>query len=84
MPRKCNAGCSSPIRCGLRSERRSFDYPGLVDIGVIADALNRPDADDDICGPIPLIRLQHDALIARGIKAPRVHYAVFGPDLFEQ
>jgi nitric oxide dioxygenase len=84
MPLKCNAGCSSPIRCGLRSERRSFDYPGLVDIDVIADALNLPDADYYICGPIPLMRLQHDALIARGVKAPRVHSEVFDPDLFEQ
>jgi nitric oxide dioxygenase len=30
------------------------------------------------------MRLQHDALIARGIKEPRVHYEVFGPDLFAE
>jgi nitric oxide dioxygenase len=63
---------------------RDFDYPGLVDIDVIADAVMLPDADYYICGPIPFMRLQHDALIARGIKEPRVHYEVFGPDLFEE
>jgi nitric oxide dioxygenase len=63
---------------------RDFDYPGLVDIDVIADAIMLPDADYYICGPIPFMRLQHDALIARGIKEPRVHYEVFGPDLFSE
>jgi nitric oxide dioxygenase len=63
---------------------RDFDYPGFVDLDVIADAIMLPDADYYICGPIPFMRLQHDALIARGIKEPRVHYEVFGPDLFEE
>jgi nitric oxide dioxygenase len=63
---------------------RDFDYPGFVDIDVIADAIMLPDADYYICGPIPFMRLQHDALIARGIKEPRVHYEVFGPDLFAE
>jgi nitric oxide dioxygenase len=63
---------------------RDFDYPGLVDIDVIADAVMLPDADYYICGPIPFMRLQHDALIARGIPEPRVHYEVFGPDLFAE
>jgi nitric oxide dioxygenase len=63
---------------------RDFDFPGLVDIGRIADALMLPDADYYICGPIPFMRLQHDALIARGIKETRIHYEVFGPDLFAE
>jgi nitric oxide dioxygenase len=63
---------------------RDFDYLGFVDIEPIAGAILLPDADFYICGPIPFMRQQHDALIARGIKEPRVHYEVFGPDLFSE
>jgi nitric oxide dioxygenase len=61
-----------------------FDYRGLVDIGTIAASVLLPDADYYICGPIPFMRQQHDALIARGIAETRVHYEVFGPDLFAE
>jgi nitric oxide dioxygenase len=63
---------------------RDFDYRGLVDIGTIAASVLLPDADYYICGPIPFMRQQHDALIARGIRETRVHYEVFGPDLFAE
>jgi nitric oxide dioxygenase len=63
---------------------RDFDYPGMVDIDAVADQVLLPDADYYICGPIPFMRMQHDRLIARGIKEPRVHYEVFGPDLFAE
>jgi nitric oxide dioxygenase len=63
---------------------RDFDFRGMVDIGVIADAVLLPDADYYICGPIPFMRMQHDALISRAIREPRVHYEVFGPDLFAE
>lgn len=63
---------------------KDYDFPGIVDIDKIADAVKLADADYYICGPIPFMRLQHDALIARGIKEPKVHYEVFGPDLFAE
>lgn len=63
---------------------KDYDYPGLVDIDLIADQVLLPDADYYICGPIPFMRMQHDALLARGIKEPRIHYEVFGPDLFAE
>lgn len=63
---------------------RDFDFPGLVDIGRILEAILLPDADYYICGPIPFMRLQHDALIARGIRETHIHYEVFGPDLFAE
>jgi nitric oxide dioxygenase len=63
---------------------QDFDYPGFVDIDVIADQVLLPDADYYICGPVPFMRIQHDQLILRGIKEPRVHYEVFGPDLFAE
>jgi len=63
---------------------KDYDFPGIVDIDKIAGAISLADADYYICGPIPFMRLQHDALIARGIKEPKVHYEVFGPDLFAE
>ena len=63
---------------------KDFNFPGIVAIDKIADAIMLPDADYYICGPIPFMRLQHDALIARGIKEAKVHYEVFGPDLFAE
>lgn len=63
---------------------QDYDFAGIVDIDKIAAAIMLPDADYYICGPIPFMRLQHDALIARGIKEPKVHYEVFGPDLFAE
>ncbi|HEY1043072.1 MAG TPA: NO-inducible flavohemoprotein [Telluria sp.] len=63
---------------------RDFDYLGLVDLGVIADDILLPEADYYICGPIPFMRLQHDALLALGVREARVHYEVFGPDLFAE
>lgn len=61
-----------------------YDYPGMVDISLIADAVMLPDADYYICGPVPFMRMQHDALIGRGIKEAHVQYEVFGPDLFAE
>lgn len=63
---------------------KDYDYPGLVDIGLIAEKILLPNADYYICGPLPFMRMQHDALLAKGIKEPRIHYEVFGPDLFAE
>lgn len=62
----------------------NYDYPGLVDIDIIAEKVLLPDADYYLCGPIPFMRMQHDALMSKGIKEPRIHYEVFGPDLFAE
>lgn len=40
------------------------------------------DADVYLCGPLPFMQLQRRALVARGIPRERIHYEVFGPDLF--
>lgn len=61
-----------------------YDHAGIVDLGAIEDRVMLPDADYYICGPIPFMRMQHDALLARGVKEPRIHYEVFGPDLFAE
>lgn len=63
---------------------RDYDFAGLVDIEHVLEAVMLPDADYYICGPMQFMRIQHDALIAKGIKETRVHYEVFGPDLFSE
>lgn len=63
---------------------KDYDFAGLVDIDKIKDAAMLPDADYYICGPIPFMRMQHDALTAKGIPETRIHYEVFGPDLFAE
>ncbi len=43
-----------------------------------------PEADYYFCGPIPFMRSQHDAPCKLGIEEARIHYEVFGPDLFAE
>ncbi|WP_261538108.1 NO-inducible flavohemoprotein [Burkholderia multivorans] len=63
---------------------RDYDHAGLVDVNAIKDAILLEDADYYICGPVPFMRLQHDALKQLGIPEARIHYEVFGPDLFAE
>jgi nitric oxide dioxygenase len=63
---------------------RDFDHKGLVDVKAIKAAILLPDADYYICGPIPFMRMQHDALKDLGIREASIHYEVFGPDLFAE
>ncbi|MNT83724.1 Flavohemoprotein [compost metagenome] len=51
---------------------------------LIEKAVSLPDADYYICGPIPFMRMQHDALKNLGIHEARIHYEVFGPDLLAE
>ncbi len=37
-----------------------------------------------MCGPLPFMRISRATLIARGIPSERIHYEVFGPDLWAQ
>ncbi|KVQ84478.1 dihydropteridine reductase [Burkholderia multivorans] len=63
---------------------RDYDHAGLVDVNAIKDAILLPDADYYICGPVPFMRLQHDALKQLDIPEARIHCEVFGPDLFAE
>jgi nitric oxide dioxygenase len=65
-------------------EGRDYDHTGLVDIGLIKQTILLPDADYYLCGPIPFMRMQHDALKNLGIHEAKIHYEVFGPDLFAE
>lgn len=63
---------------------RDYDWPGLVDVKRIEKEVLLEGADYYICGPIPFMRMQHDALLSLGIPESRIHYEVFGPDLFAE
>jgi nitric oxide dioxygenase len=63
---------------------RDYDYAGLVDVNSIKNAVLIPDADYYICGPVPFMRMQHDALKELGVPEARIHHEVFGPDLFAE
>lgn len=63
---------------------QDYDYEGFVDVRQIADQILLEDADYYICGPVPFMRMQHDALMNLGVGEARIHYEVFGPDLFAE
>ncbi|GGF49233.1 flavohemoprotein [Aliidongia dinghuensis] len=63
---------------------RDYDHRGFVDLDMIKNSILVPDADYYICGPIPFMRMHHDALKKMGIPVARIHYEVFGPDLFDE
>ncbi|CAG8865609.1 Flavohemoprotein [Pseudomonas fluorescens] len=62
---------------------KDYDYPGQVDLPSISAQILLPDADYYICGPIPFMRHQHDVLMNLGVAESRIHYEVFGPDVFD-
>jgi nitric oxide dioxygenase len=61
-----------------------YDHAGLVDLRRIADAVLVPDADYYICGPTPFMRMQVQTLKALGVAESRLHYEVFGTDVFDE
>jgi nitric oxide dioxygenase len=54
---------------------------GLMDL---RDADIPADATVFMCGPLPFMRAMRDTLLAKGVPAARIHYEVFGPDLWAQ
>nr|WP_123670249.1 globin domain-containing protein [Actinocorallia herbida] len=51
-------------------------YPDLSAVDLPADVTAL------ICGPLPFLRATRSALLSRGVPAERIHYEVFGPDLW--
>jgi nitric oxide dioxygenase len=62
------------------ADRKGIDYDfiGRIDFARIVDQAVLPDADYYLCGPIPFMQQQRDALIALGVDAVRIHTEVFG------
>lgn len=61
-----------------------YDLAGMVDLRAIADQVLLPDADYYLCGPIPFMRQQLATLTALGVDPSRIHYEVFGSDVFNE
>ncbi|MEA3127513.1 MAG: nitric oxide dioxygenase [Caballeronia sp.] len=55
-----------------------FDFTGRLDFARIADKTVLPDADYYLCGPVPFMRAQQDALTAAGVSKARVRTEVYG------
>lgn len=55
--------------------------PGFMDL---SDIEIPSEATVFMCGPLPFMRDTRKALLAKGISAERIHYEVFGPDLWVQ
>ena len=66
------------------TQGQDYDYPGFIDLDLIAREVLLPEADYYICGPIPFMRIQHDKLKSLDIHESKIHYEVFGPDLFAE
>jgi nitric oxide dioxygenase len=60
-----------------------YDHAGRMDLNRIAASVLKPNADYYLCGPIPFMRAQVDALKALGVPEARIHYEVFGTDVFD-
>ncbi|WP_126877865.1 NO-inducible flavohemoprotein [Paraburkholderia kururiensis] len=60
-----------------------YDFEGRLDFKRIADKALLPNADYYICGPLPFMREQRDALVALGVDASRIHTEVFGSGALE-
>lgn len=55
-----------------------YDFVGRIDFASLRDQAVLPDADYYLCGPIPFMEQQCDALVALGVDPARVHTEVFG------
>lgn len=55
-----------------------YDYVGRMDLLAIRDQALLPNADYYLCGPLPFMREQRQALIKLGVPADRIHAEVFG------
>jgi len=55
-----------------------YDVAGRLDLATVDTALLPANADYYLCGPIPFMQQQHQALMARGIKPEQIHSEAFG------
>ncbi|GJN68069.1 hypothetical protein PLIIFM63780_001753 [Purpureocillium lilacinum] len=55
-----------------------YDFVGRVDLGSIKDVAVVPDADYYICGPLPFMKAQSEALQGMGVDPGRIHMELFG------
>jgi nitric oxide dioxygenase len=59
-------------------------YPSLPGFMDLSDVDLPEKATVFMCGPLPFMQAMRNTLIRRGIPSDRIHYEVFGPDLWLQ
>jgi nitric oxide dioxygenase len=57
----------------------SADLPGRADLSAVAIPV---EADAYICGPVPFLHDVRSQLLKAGMPGTRIHYEVFGPDMW--
>jgi nitric oxide dioxygenase len=57
--------------------------PGRMNAAALLTAADRTDADIYLCGPLPFMREQRQALVTAGIPETRIHREVFGPEMLD-
>ena len=60
-----------------------YDFEGRLDLTNLLAQGGVPDADYYICGPVPFMQAQRDALVALSVDAGRIHTEVFGSGTVE-
>ncbi|MBV7485851.1 NO-inducible flavohemoprotein [Bordetella sp. BOR01] len=55
-----------------------YDYTGRMNLQAIRDVAVLPDADYYLCGPLPFMNAQRQALAELGVEPDRIHAEVFG------
>lgn len=77
-------GTLEDARYHLWLEEAGFDakaLPGRMSL----DKIELPeDGDFYLCGPLPFMQEQRRQLLDHGVSRDRIHYEVFGPDLFAE
>ncbi|MEW1775445.1 globin domain-containing protein [Streptomyces sp. NPDC086777] len=64
-------------------ERPGAEEPGARTGLMNLDGIHLPDGSTVfLCGPLPFMRALRGQLLAAGVPARRIHYEVFGPDLW--
>lgn len=58
-----------------------FDYQGRIELAKIKGMVMLPDAEFYICGPMPFMKAQSQALEALGVSQDRIRMEVFGAPL---
>ena len=58
------------------------EFTGLMDLERVSLAGLPAKTGYYLCGPLAFMRVQRQWLQAQGVSSERIHYEVFGPDLF--
>ena len=59
-------------------------YPALTGLMDLNEVEIPDNATVFMCGPLPFMQSMRSTLLRRGVATERMHYEVFGPDLWAQ